>query len=174
MPRREYFLLEGMKASEVAVHFLADADPAVAAETARRKDAYYAEHARGRLYPAAVGCAARLERAGKALALVTGASRTRIEASSILAELPRFAAIITANDVARGKPHPEPYLKALQSLDLPASSCLVVENAPLGIRAAKAAGIRCVALATTLPREDLSEADAVLGGLEELLPWMES
>jgi beta-phosphoglucomutase-like phosphatase (HAD superfamily) len=61
----------------------------------------------------------------------------------------------------------------LAGLDLKPQECLVIENAPLGIRAAKLAGIPVVALTTTLPAADLAEADWILGGLEGLLEWFE-
>lgn len=66
-----------------------------------------------------------------------------------------FGAIITAADVTRGKPDPEPYLKAAAALGVQASRCVVIEDSVFGIRAAKAAGAKCAALLTTFPRETL-------------------
>lgn len=66
-----------------------------------------------------------------------------------------FGAVITANDVTHGKPHPEPWLKAAAALGVPAAQCIVFEDSVSGLRAAKAAGAKCVALATTFPREVL-------------------
>jgi len=83
-----------------------------------------------------------------------------------------FPLVISGTMVARGKPFPDPYLKALEELSLKGSQVLVVENAPAGITAAKAAGCYCVALETTLPRSYLQEADWVLphhGALLRLL-----
>ena len=67
-----------------------------------------------------------------------------------------FNAIITAADVQRGKPDPEGYLKAAASLSIPIGKCVVIEDSIPGIRAAKAAGARCIALATTFPRDSLA------------------
>ena len=67
-----------------------------------------------------------------------------------------FDAIITAADVQRGKPDPEGYLKAAGALSVPIAKCVVIEDSISGIRAAKAAGARCLALATTFPREALA------------------
>ncbi len=61
--------------------------------------------------------------------------------------------MVTAFEVKRGKPYPDPYLKGLQIADVPASEAVVVENAPLGIRAAVAAGIDTIAV-NTGPLED--------------------
>jgi beta-phosphoglucomutase family hydrolase len=67
-----------------------------------------------------------------------------------------FGAVITAGDVAHGKPHPEVYLKAAAAVGVAARDCVVVEDSVSGLRAAKAAGARCVALTTTFPREVLA------------------
>jgi sugar-phosphatase len=68
--------------------------------------------------------------------------------------------MITASDVKIGKPDPEPYLKAAAKLGFAASDCIVVEDAPAGVRAGKAAGARVIAFLTTMIRRDLEEAGA--------------
>jgi beta-phosphoglucomutase-like phosphatase (HAD superfamily) len=62
--------------------------------------------------------------------------------------------------VQRGKPDPEPYLKGAQILGMPATDCIVFEDAPAGIRAGKAAGARVLALRTTVTERELREAGA--------------
>lgn len=84
-----------------------------------------------------------------------------------------FAAerMVTAFDVRQGKPHPEPYLKGLEKVGVTAAEALVVENAPLGVQAAVAAGIFTVAVNTgPIPAEKLREAGAgvVLPGMPAL------
>jgi beta-phosphoglucomutase len=79
-----------------------------------------------------------------------------------------FDAIVTGNDVTQGKPHPEPFLRALKILKVPAGEAVVIENAPFGIRAAKEAGLFCIALETSLPRRYLSQADAILHSFEQI------
>jgi beta-phosphoglucomutase len=76
--------------------------------------------------------------------------------------------IVTGDQVERRKPFPDPFLAALSALGQNPEACLVVENAPAGIMAAKAAALHCVALTTTLSEEYLSEADAVLSSHAEL------
>jgi len=73
--------------------------------------------------------------------------------------------IVTAEDVENGKPDPEAYLKGAEALGARPEACVVVEDAPSGIRSAKAAGMRVIAVATTHRREDLTEADAVAASL---------
>jgi beta-phosphoglucomutase-like phosphatase (HAD superfamily) len=68
--------------------------------------------------------------------------------------------MITCDDVRRGKPDPEPYKKGADLLGVPASRCVVFEDAPAGIRAGKAAGALVIALRTTSPDVELEEAGA--------------
>ncbi len=68
--------------------------------------------------------------------------------------------MITSSDVRIGKPDPEPYLKAAAKLGFAASDCIVVEDAPAGVRAGKAAGSRVIAFLTTMPRRNLEDAGA--------------
>lgn len=84
--------------------------------------------------------------------------------------------MVTAFDVEHGKPNPEPYLKAWERSGLTKDECCVIENAPLGIRAAKQAGLFCIAVNTgPLTRADLYEenADIVLNDMKELLQWLQ-
>jgi len=74
--------------------------------------------------------------------------------------LPVPANMITSSDVKIGKPDPEPYLKAAAKLGFAASECIVVEDAPAGVRAGKAAGARVIAFLTAMHRRDLEDAGA--------------
>jgi sugar-phosphatase len=76
------------------------------------------------------------------------------------AGLPMPSYLVTSTDVKHGKPDPEPYLKGAQILGLPASECIVIEDAPAGIRAGKAAGARVLALRTTASDAELQQAGA--------------
>ena len=81
--------------------------------------------------------------------------------------------MITACDVVHGKPDPEPYLKAWERSGLKKEQCFVIENAPLGIRAGKAAGLTVYAVNTgILTREDLAQADQVFDSMAELLEFL--
>jgi HAD superfamily hydrolase (TIGR01509 family) len=77
-----------------------------------------------------------------------------------------FDAIAVAEDVERGKPAPDVYLLAARRLGLPPAQCLALEDAPNGVLAAKAAGMRCVVVPNEITRSlDLSAADARLPSL---------
>ena len=83
--------------------------------------------------------------------------------------------MITAFDVTHGKPDPEPYLKAWERSRLPKEQCIVIENAPLGIRSGKAAGLTVYAVNTgILKREDLAQADKVFDSMAELLAFLQT
>ncbi len=77
-------------------------------------------------------------------------------------------ACVTKEDVTRGKPAPDTFLKAAQKLFLVPRHCLVVEDSIPGIEAGKAAGMPVIALTTTRDRADLKEADIIADGLDEL------
>jgi beta-phosphoglucomutase len=77
-------------------------------------------------------------------------------------------ATVTKEEVARGKPAPETFLRAAQKLSLAPKDCVVVEDAVPGIEAGRAAGMTVVALTTTRDRDDLIGADLVVDGLNEL------
>jgi len=103
-------------------------------------------------------------------ALVTSCAkplaRVRLEAAGIA--IPEN--MITSDDVRHGKPDPEPYLKGAALLGLPASECVVFEDAPAGIRAGKSAGARVIALPTTSAENELKSAGAdwILPGYSNL------
>jgi len=76
--------------------------------------------------------------------------------------------LITADDVQRGKPDPEPYLKGAELLEVKPADCLVVEDALAGISAAHAAGMKVIALPSTYSPDELQDADALVTGLDKI------
>lgn len=121
-----------------------------------------------RPYPHSGGLLAALERRGLPCALVTS-SRRDVVAGCLPSDLrSKFTALVTAEDVPRHKPHPDPYISGAAALGLKPGTCLVVENAPAGIAAARAAGATCFAVTTTLPAHRLSGADSVFSDLNQL------
>jgi sugar-phosphatase len=92
--------------------------------------------------------------------IATSCTRPLAEARLRAAGLPIPKNMITSSDVKIGKPDPEPYLKAAAKLGFAASDCIVVEDAPAGVHAGKAAGARVIAFLTTMVRRNLEEAGA--------------
>ena len=77
-----------------------------------------------------------------------------------------FKAVVTGHDVTEGKPSPQVFLLAAKRLGAEPKNCIVFEDAVAGVKAAKSAGMYCVAVANTHPRESLREADLVVETLE--------
>jgi beta-phosphoglucomutase len=119
-------------------------------------------------YPEVPAMLERLEEQGWELALVTSSHREILDMVLPREISDRMAHIVTGDQVARRKPYPDPYLRTLSALGRSPGDCLVVENAPAGIQAAKAAAIHCIALTTTLASEYLMLADAVLSSHVQL------
>lgn len=123
-------------------------------------------------FPGAAGLLAALAGRRVPTALVTSSRRDQVETCLPSKLLRCFAEVVTSDDVEQHKPHPEPYLKASQALGVAAGDCLVVENAPAGVAAARAAGAVCYAVTTTLSREHLGQAHAVFDGLDDLAHYL--
>ncbi len=92
--------------------------------------------------------------------IATSCTRRLAEVRIRAAGLPVPKHMITSTDVQRGKPDPEPYIKAAKILGLSPADCIVMEDAPAGIRAGKAAGARVLALRTTAPDAELTQSCA--------------
>ena len=92
--------------------------------------------------------------------IVTSGTRALAEVRLRAAGLPAPKKFVTATDVVNGKPHPEPFLKAATILSVAVGDCVVVEDAPAGIRAGKAAGARVIAFPTTSESKFLVDAGA--------------
>lgn len=100
-----------------------------------------------------------LRERGYRMAVCSSADRIKVlmNLGAIGAEETLFDCLITGTDIKNPKPDPEIYLTGAASLGLEPSQCIVVEDAPSGIRAAHAAGIEAIGLATSFPAEHLRE-----------------
>lgn len=79
-----------------------------------------------------------------------------------------FDLVLSGDQVARGKPAPDIYLMAARKLGVSQADCLVIEDAPQGVAAAKAAGMCCLAISTSVSESELAAADRVVRGLDEV------
>lgn len=145
------------------------------AQLIERKAAYYREDIKSkmRIFPGVLTLIPELAQE-LPLAIASGALRNEIEMIlSGIGLLTYFRAIVSAEDVIRGKPEPEIFLKALAQLnaalknDQPVSpaECLVIEDSKEGIRGARRAGMKCLAVTNSHPAELLNEADRIVGSL---------
>jgi HAD superfamily hydrolase (TIGR01509 family) len=178
VPSREQLLAtNGRRADEVVRHWLGQELPEdhVVALTADR-ESYYSRLLAAEPVPAVPGAAdfvRELIAAGVPVAVATSAIRKNaLLALAKIGLADAFRVIVTATDVTKGKPDPEPYLKAAAALGYPATACLVVEDAVSGIRAAKASGAKCLALATTFAEAQLAaeSPDWLVRGYAQIPP----
>ena len=124
------------------------------------------------LFPSAKKVLQELQRMNLSLAIATSSvsasARPFLERHKLT---PFFDVIVTGDEIERGKPHPDIYMRAAEKLGLALDACLVIEDALSGIAAAKAAQMRVAAIPDTRfvnPREYQKKADYVLGGLSEI------
>ncbi len=106
------------------------------------------------------------------LALVTG---TRLEVVKKVLQVGLeniFNVIVTGEMVNKGKPNPEPYLKAVDELKAKKEDCIVIENAPAGITSAKSAGLTCFAVQTSLSEDYLQDADKIFQNIDEVSKFL--
>jgi beta-phosphoglucomutase len=152
-------------------------DPATLAQLMQRKSHAYLESVTNHLviFPG-VREFIREAAAAYPLAIASGALRREIEVILDQAGLRKeFLHITSAEDVTRGKPDPQPFLQALNGLNrqrreqaITAGSCLVIEDSIPGIRGAKTAGMKVLAVANTHTIQDLHEAHAVAQSLSQI------
>lgn len=109
--------------------------------------------------------------------VVTSGQRETVLARFAKSAIPAPAVLVDGDDVASGKPSPEGYLKAAATLGAAPANCLVVEDAPAGVAAGKAAGMTVLAVTTTHPAEQLLGADKVADSLAaavaEVVSWLD-
>lgn len=137
-----------------------------------RKEWHYRESARGHVvFPR--GLRALLDglvRRGWSIAIGSAGPRENVEL--IVEELgirPILAATVSSNDVTHGKPDPEVFLLAASRMGISPARCVVVEDATVGVQAARAAGMKCLGITTTHPREKLAlYTDRIIDSFEEI------
>lgn len=79
-----------------------------------------------------------------------------------------FTVIVNGNEVEKGKPNPDIFLKAAQKLNVKPLNCLVLEDAPAGVKATKNAGMKCIAITTSHKKEQLKQADIIINSFDDL------
>jgi beta-phosphoglucomutase len=165
-------LHEGRNSREILPLLMQEAGVAIPAgqqeQFIEEKRAYYRSIVQVRQYPLAFDVIDELRNRGLKVALVTACALKNMQHSLNSEQQAHFDFIITGDEVPRAKPFPDPYLTAARQLRVAPDKCLVVENAPLGIEAARNAGMYCVAIETTLGREYLASANCILGNISEL------
>lgn len=135
----------------------------------RIKREIYSKISNAKIYPEIEDFIQNLQKKALKLGLVTGSIMSAIKLVVSNRFLDYFQIIITSEDVTNSKPDPEPYLVAARRLQITPADCIVIENAPKGIRAAKRAGMFCIALRTTIQNDELlKEADLIVNAVSEI------
>ena len=160
----EFFVLEGQGIYTIAHHLgkIHGLTPEQINEIIKRKVEYYNQFMHLEFYDHFKEMIEKYHKDRIPMGVVTGGNRQRVE--KILHEHFNhyFRVLVTVDDVERGKPFPDPFLKAAELLHTNPENCIVVENAPMGIKGAKRAGMTVVAITTTLPAEYLRQADFIV------------
>jgi beta-phosphoglucomutase len=175
LSREEYLLaLIGLRNYVILRRVLGDLSEKEVTALAEQKEEAFRRLIRGNVK--ALPGAERLVRLAKEAALlqaiVSSTPRANIEVMlQSLGLWDLFEVIVGEEDATRGKPDPEGFQIAAQRLGVPPAQCVVIEDAPEGIAAGKAAGMHCIGVTTTRPAERLSLADLVVGTLEDERAW---
>ena len=160
----------GLRNDAILRDILGELAPAEVERLAQRKEGLYREKIEGRVtaIPGAIDLLRRLQQGGRKMAIVSSAPGENVRA--VLRSLGLegvFEAVVAEEDTLKGKPDPQGFLLAAEKLGVAAGECVVLEDAPGGVEAAKGAGMSCIGLATSRPREALAGADLVVDSLEE-------
>lgn len=118
-------------------------------------------------YPGVIELIRELAARNIQLALVTGSLRAEAEITlKTFGIAEYFTAIVAAEDISHSKPNPEGYVKGAAALNVNPAECIVIEDAPSGVKAARAAGMKCLAVTNTHSIDALQEATVVVDQLK--------
>jgi beta-phosphoglucomutase len=158
------FVREGAKREEILRSFLGELTPEQVVSYGAKKDKLFQVRARElQLVRGFANFLAELDSAGLPCGVATSGSRARVEQALAAFDLRnRFRAVVTGDEVERGKPDPALFLLAAQALQIDPSSILVFEDAVAGVLAAKNAGMKCVGIAASGRELSLQQAGADL------------
>lgn len=170
LEREDYFPFEGIKLSTVA-KMICDKYNITNVpfeDIINKKEEYYKLEHSLKFYPGVEEIVDSLKDKGVLIAIVSAARRERLLSSVPSYFLNKFDAVITGDQLDRGKPYPDPYLEAMKILKVSPSESIVIENAPAGIESAKSSGCRCIAISSTMDKKFLKSADIILENFLQL------
>jgi beta-phosphoglucomutase len=157
-----YYVLDGRTREDIIRHFFGDLDDETIREYGHRKEQMFRDEAASvQTVKGLEAFLVELREAGLAMAIATSGSRSRV--SFLLERLgltKSFSVVVTADDVPRGKPDPALFLKAAQNLNINPADLMAFEDAASGVRAARAAGIKCMGVSDNGSSSVLLEAGA--------------
>lgn len=156
-------VFDGRKKEEILRHFLGDLGSSELQTYSHQKDLFFKEEARDVNAIAGVGeLLKQLNRAGLPTAVASSGSGKRVYNILDLIELRRyFTTVVTGDEVANGKPDPAVFFKVAEELQVESANSLVFEDSVSGVRAARAAGMKCVGIGTSAHAQSLVQAGAL-------------
>lgn len=160
----------GLRNQPIISGVLPDVTPERLASLAERKERLFRDAARGNLVtlPGVRDLLTFLDEQAVPKAIVTSAPRANLDMIVETLGIGRhFQALVAEEDAERGKPDPEGFLVAASRAGIEPARCVVIEDAPAGLQAAKAGGMRALGVTTTHPAPDLDDADLVVESLTE-------
>ena len=143
-------------------------DAKIIAEVLNIRDKLYKKYFKVHLFSNIEQILIKLKNKGFLLAIVTGSTRQKVVSMLPKKILSKFNVIVSADMIKKGKPYPDSYLTAAKKLRVKPTECIVVENAPYGIKAAKSAKMFCIAVTTSLPKQYLKQADIICKKISEV------
>ncbi len=169
--KEDFFLEEGRSSPEIMHALLVKLkkEPSLASEILSIKDEVYKNNSGFSFYPGTDELFNWAKSNNLKFAVVSGGSKKRLSRAETEPLLSKVDLVITADDVSNRKPSPEPYLAAATKLGVTPDNCVVIENAPLGIESALAAGMRCIAITSTLSQKHLSKATIVVDNMDQVI-----
>ena len=172
----EFFILEGQGVRIISTllgkkHGL---DESAIERIMERKMNYYNQFMRVEFYPHFDELLDFVIKKDLPRGIVTGGNRERV--SGIVEQYfnGKFSCLVSVDDVQRGKPHPDPFLKGAELLGLKAQECIVIENAPLGIEGSLKAGMTVIGVTTTLDRKHLRQAHYIADDFRQVKKIVEN
>jgi beta-phosphoglucomutase family hydrolase len=168
-----YKSFTGMKGEAIVLKYIKpEARGEEATMLTRRKEEYFIEEIKKTKIEPTEGIEKLLNDLKKNnIKMGIGTAAMEFKANAILEELgikDFFEILVSAEKVKKGKPDPETYLKAVKHLNLKPEECIVIEDAPNGVEAAKNGGIKCIAITTTHKESELKQAEKIIDSFDEL------
>ncbi len=170
----DFFCLEGTNIYSLMSQLTKITDPELIEYLVREKDIIFHGKYKFNLFPGVVELMDYLQMIGLPFGLVTASSRKRLNNTMPKDFLDQFACIVTSDDLSVGKPSPEVYFEGARRLNIHPNHILAIENAPLGVKSAIAAGMRCLVVGNTLPRSYFPENSAYFKSMKLLLRSLEN
>ena len=163
----EYYPLEGMSMHQIALILLGNKFNALnesqIQKIIKNKKQLVLENAsKIQLYPGVEEFLELLSINKFKLGIVTASHLDQLRGLVPKNFLSRFQTIVCGDQVINSKPHPEPFILGLSGLKIKRENCIAIENSPLGVRSAKAAGLYCIGVSSTVAQEQLIQADEIV------------